>query len=91
MLNHVTRTPYLRRTVAILSGRLRFPDNNRLGHLHVGMLLLRFLYCNSQGLMENRDQQSQYTYEQTDEACPYLFLVHVVVSSDYDPLLDPRL
>lgn len=41
--------------------------------------------------MENREQQSEYTYEQTDEVCLYLFLVHVVVSCDYDPLFDPRL
>lgn len=87
----VIRTPHLRRTVAFLGRRFRFPDNNRFGHLHVRMLLLCFLYCNSQGLMENRKHQSENTYEQADKVCLYLLLVHVVVSCDYDPLLDPRL
>lgn len=40
-------------TVSILNGRFCFPDNNRLGHLHVWMLLPGFLYCNSQSLEAN--------------------------------------
>lgn len=77
--------------MAILGGRFRFPDNNRLGHLHVRMLLLRLLDCNSQSLVENSDRQSEQIYKRADDARPYLLLVHVVVPCDYDPLLDPRL
>ncbi|CAB1429469.1 unnamed protein product [Pleuronectes platessa] len=49
---------YLGCSVSILSGRFRFPDNDCLGHLHVWMLLLGFLYCDGQSLQAKKDNQN---------------------------------
>ena len=49
--------------MSILSGRLCFPDNDRLGHLHVGMLLLGFLYCNSQSLHGEDESQEHRQFK----------------------------
>ena len=49
--------------MSILSGRLCFPDNDCLGHLHVGMLLLGFLYCNSQSLHGEDESQEHRQFK----------------------------
>lgn len=82
--------------MAILGGRFRFPDNDRLGHLHVGMLLLGFLYRNGQSLAEetqNRDQDGPAsggagrvpTCSWSTSSSPVMMILFSMRVSEYPP------